>query len=251
MKVVIIGGTGLVGSKLAATLRSQGHEVIAASPNTGVNTLTGEGLAEALIGADTVVDVSNSPSFEDNAVLDFFQTSTRNQLAAEKVANVKHHVALSIVGSERLPASGYLRAKVAQENLIKMGEIPYSILRSTQFFEFAKAIAQSATQGSEVHVPDAYIQPIATDDLIPVLAGIATAAASNRVVEIGGPEKFRFAEWMRKFLSLTSDSRGVITDPQSRYFGTQLHGAELTAGDDSFKGTTTYNEWFKSQAVPA
>lgn len=249
MKIVIIGGTGLVGSKLAANLRGQGHEVTAASPNTGVNTITGEGLADALEGADTVVDVSNSPSFEDKAVLEFFETSNRNLLAAEAVAKVKHHVALSIVGCDRLPESGYLRAKVAQEKLIRSGGIPYSILRSTQFFEFAKAIAQSATTGGEVHLPNAFIQPIATDDLIPVLAGISTAVPSNGTVEIGGPEKFRFDEWIRRFFALTNDQREVVTDMNARYFGTELNGEELVAGNGSLTGKIKYDEWFRSQTV--
>ena len=180
MKIVIIGGTGLIGSKLVNKLRQLGHEVIAASPDTGVNTITGEGLKEALKDADIVVDVSNSPSFEDKAVMEFFETSGRNLLAAEAYAKVKHHIALSVVGCDRLPDSGYLRAKVAQEKLIKKSGMPYTILRSTQFFEFAKAIAQSATIGQEVHLPHAFIQPIASDDIIPVLAEISTSAAIKR-----------------------------------------------------------------------
>lgn len=251
MKIVIIGGTGLVGSKLAGKLLEMGHEVIKASPNTGVNTITGEGLTEALKDADTVVDVANSPSFEDKAVLEFFETSGRNLLAAETYAQVKHHIALSIVGCDRLPDSGYLRAKVAQEKLIKMSGVPYTILRSTQFFEFAKAIAQSATIGGEVHLPNAFIQPIATDDLIPVLAKMATAAPINATVEIGGPEKLRFDEWIRRFLALTNDSRGVIVDRHARYFGTELKDQELAAGQDAHIGKIRYDEWFKSQAVPA
>jgi uncharacterized protein YbjT (DUF2867 family) len=251
MKIVIIGGTGLVGSKLANKLRQLGHEVTAAAPNTGVNTITGEGLAAALKDADTVVDVANSPSFEDKAVLDFFETSGRNLLASEAYAKVKHHVALSIVGCDRLPDSGYLRAKVAQENLIKNSGASYSILRSTQFFEFAKAIAQSATIGQEVHLPHAFIQPIATDDIIPVLAQISTAAPLNGTVEIGGPEKFRFDEWIRRFLALTNDPRAVVADAHARYFGTELKGEELVAGQNAYAGKIKYGDWFELQAVMA
>jgi len=251
MKIVIIGGTGLIGTKLANKLRQLGHEVTAAAPNTGVNTITGEGLADALKDADTVVDVANSPSFEDKAVLDFFETSGHNLLASEAYAKVKHHVALSIVGCDRLPDSGYLRAKVAQENLIKNSGAPYTILRSTQFFEFAKAIAQSATTGQEVHLPHAFIQPIASDDIIPVLAKISISAALNGTVEIGGPEKFRFDEWIRRFLALTDDPRGIIADTHSRYFGTELHDQELVAGDDAYIGKIKYDDWFKLQTVTA
>jgi len=251
MKIVIIGGTGLVGSKLANQLRQLGHEVTAAAPNTGVNTITGEGLTEALKNADTVVDVANSPSFEDKAVLEFFETSGRNLLAAEAYAKVKHHVALSIVGCDRLPDSGYLRAKVAQENLIKNSGMPYTILRSTQFFEFAKAIAQAATIGQEVHLPHAFIQPIATDDIIPVLAEISTSTALNGTVEIGGPEKFSFDEWIRRFLALTNDPRGIIADAHSRYFGTELKDQELCAGQNARLGKIKYDKWFSQQTVAA
>ena len=251
MKIVIIGGTGLIGSKLTNQLRVLGHEVIPAAPNTGVNTITGEGLADALRDADTVVDVANSPSFEDDAVLKFFETSGRNILAAEAYEGVKHHVALSIVGCDRLPDSGYLRAKVAQEKLIKASGTPYSILRSTQFFEFAKAIAQAATIGQEIHLPHAFIQPIATDEIIPVLAEIAVGEPVNGTVEIGGPEKLRFDEWIRRFLALTNDPRGIITDVHARYFGTQLNDMELCTGPDAHLGKLNYDKWFKQQQVPA
>jgi uncharacterized protein YbjT (DUF2867 family) len=251
MKIVIIGGTGLVGSKLTNKLRQLGHEVTASAPSTGVNTITGEGLAEVLKGADTVVDLSNSPSFEDKAVLEFFETSGRNLLASEAYANVKHHIALSVVGADRLPDSGYLRAKVAQENLIRESGMPYTILRSTQFFEFAKAIAQSATVEQEVHLPHAFIQPIATDDIIPVLAEISTGTALNGVAEIGGPEKFRFDEWIGRFLALTEDPRKVIADIHSRYFGTELSDQELVAGPNAYAGKIKYDDWFFLQKLPA
>lgn len=251
MKIVIIGGTGLIGSKLSSQLRQMDHEVIAAAPNTGVNTITGEGLAKALKDADTVVDVANSPSFEDKAVLEFFETSGRNLLASEAYAKVKHHVALSIVGCDRLPDSAYMRAKNAQEKLIKNSGRPYTILRSTQFFEFAKAIAQAATIGMEVHLPHAYIQPIATDEIIPVLAKIAVNPPANSTLEIGGPEKFRFDEWIRRFLALTNDSRGVIADVHARYFGTELNDKELCTGQDAHLGKIKYEEWFSLQKAAA
>jgi uncharacterized protein YbjT (DUF2867 family) len=249
MKIVIIGGTGLIGSKLANRLRKPGHKITAAAPNTGVNTITGEGLAEALEAADTVVDVANSPSFEDKAVLEFFETSGRNLLAAEAKAGVKHHVALSVVGSDRLPDSGYLRAKMAQERLIKQSGIPYTILRSTQFFEFAAAIAQSATTGQMVHMPPALIQPIASDDVIPVLAELSIAAPLNGTVEIGGPEKLGFDEWIRHFLELTDDSREVITDIHARYYGTELNDQSLVAGQNAHIGKIKYEDWFRTQPV--
>ena len=251
MKIVIIGGTGLIGSKLANKLRQLGHEVIAAAPNTGVNTITGEGLAEALVGADTVVDVANSPSFEDKAVLEFFETSGRNLLAAEAKAGVKHHVALSVVGSDRLPDSGYLRAKMAQERLIKQSGIPYTLLRSTQFFEFAAAIAQSATIGQMVHMPPALVQPIASDDVITVLAEISIAAPLNGTVEIGGPERLTFNEWIRHFLELTGDSREVITDIHAHYFGTELNDQSLVPGENPHIGKIKYDDWFSTQPMKA
>jgi len=251
MKIVIIGGTGLIGTKLANRLRDLGHEVMAAAPNTGVNTISGEGLDDALKAAHTVVDVANSPSFEDKAVLEFFETSGRNLLAAEARAGVKHHVALSIVGSDRLPDSGYLRAKIAQEQLIKQSGMPYTILRSTQFFEFAAAIAQSATTGRIILMPPSLIQPVASDDIIPVLAEISTAAPLNSTVEIGGPEKLRFDEWIRHFLELTGDSREVITDIHARYFGTELSDESLVAGESAYIGKTKYDDWFNTQKVNA
>ena len=251
MKIVIIGGTGLIGSKLTNKLRQLDHEVIAAAPNTGVNTITGEGLAEALKGAEVVVDVANSPNFEDKAVLEFFETSGHNLLAAEAAAGVKHHVALSIVGAEKLPDSGYLRAKVAQEALIKKSGIPYTILRSTQFFEFAAAIAQGATIDRTVHLPTGMVQPIASDDVIPVLTKVAISSPVNGTVEVGGPEKFQFNEWIGRFLELKEDPREVMVDAHARYFGTQLKGEELVAGPDASIGKIKYEDWFSMQTIPA
>src|SRR5438477_9384451 len=206
MKIVVIGGTGLIGSKLVKKLREHGHEAVAAAPNTGVNTLTGEGLAEVLKGADVVVDVSNSPSFEDKAVLEFFETSTRNLLAAEKAAGVGHHVALSVVGAARLPDSGYMRAKVAQEGLIKSGGVPYTIVRATQFYEFVGGIAQAATDGQTVRLPPALMQPIVSDDVAAALAEIAVAEPLNGTVELAGPEPIQMDELVRRYLSANRDA---------------------------------------------
>src|SRR5436190_22487759 len=210
MKIVVIGGTGLIGSKLVNKLRGQGHEAVAAAPNTGVNTITGEGLAEALKGASVVVDVTNSPSWDDAAVLKFFETSTRNLLAYEAAAGVGHHVALSVVGTERLLESGFFRAKLAQENLIKTSSIPYSIVRATQFFEFVKPIADFSTEGNKVRLPPALIQPMAADDVASALVRIATNSPVNDTVEIGGPEKFRLDELARRDLAARQDPREVI-----------------------------------------
>jgi uncharacterized protein YbjT (DUF2867 family) len=243
MKIVVIGGTGLIGSKLVALLRQRGQEVLPASPNSGVNTLTGEGLPQALAGAQVVVDVANSPSFEDAAVMNFFQTAGRNLLAAEATAGVRHHVALSIVGAERLPGSGYLRAKVAQENLIKASGIPYSILRSTQFFEFGPSIADAASDGTTVRVPGAgFIQPILSDDVVSVLADVTLGAPLNGMVEVGGPERFRFNEFIEHVLSAKNDKRKVVADPHARYFGTEV-GEELVTGDKARIGPTRYDTW--------
>src|SRR5512133_69237 len=220
MKIVIIGGTGLIGTKLVNNLRQRGHEVLAASPKSGVNTFTGEGLAEALTGAQVVVDVANAPSWEDKAVMEFFQTAGRNLLAAEKAAGVRHHVALSIVGDDRLPASGYLRAKVAQENLIKASGIPFTIVRSCQFFEFAKGLVQSATEGQTVRLSPALMQPIAADDVAAALTDVAVAEPSNDTIESAGPEPIRMDELARRFLNATRDPRKVTTDTHARYFGT-------------------------------
>jgi uncharacterized protein YbjT (DUF2867 family) len=243
MKIVVIGGTGLIGTKLVNNLRERGHEVLAASPKSGVNTFTGEGLAEALTGAQVVVDVANAPVWEDKAVMEFFQTAGRNLLVAEKAAGVRHHVALSIVGADRLPASGYLRAKVAQENLIKASGIPFTIVRSTQFFEFAKGLVQSATEGQTVRLSPALMQPIAADDVAAALTGLALAQPSNDAIEIAGPEPIRMDEFARRFLSATRDPRKVTTDVHALYFGTELNDQSLTPGDNARLGPTRFEEW--------
>jgi uncharacterized protein YbjT (DUF2867 family) len=245
MKIVVIGGTGLVGTKLVNRLRRDGHEVVAASPTSGVNTITGEGLAQALTGAQAVVDVANSPSFEDRAVLDFFETSGRNLLTAEAAARVRHHVALSVVGADRLPDSGYLRAKVAQEQLIKASKIPYTILRSTQFFEFMSGIAQSATTENTVRLSPALLQPIASDDVAAALAEIAVGAPMNRTVEVAGPERIGLAELVRRFLSAKDDARQVVADIHARYFGTELNDRSLTPGDKPLVGPTRFDDWLR------
>jgi uncharacterized protein YbjT (DUF2867 family) len=243
MKIVVIGGSGLIGTKLVNRLRQAGHEVVAASPNSGVNTITGEGLAEVLAGAQVVVDVANSPSFEDKAVLEFFETSGRNLLAAEAAAGVRHHVALSVVGSDRLPESGYLRAKMAQERLIKASNIPYSILRSTQFFEFAGGIAQSATVGQTVRLSPALLQPVMSDDVAEALADVTLGSPVNGTIELAGPEKLPLDEIVRRFLSAKQDPRQVIADVHARYFGTELNDQSLTPGDNPRIGTTRFNDW--------
>jgi uncharacterized protein YbjT (DUF2867 family) len=245
MKVVVIGGTGLIGSKLVTNLRARGHEVLAASPNSGVNTITGEGLAAALAGAQVVVDVANSPSFEDKAVMEFFSTSGRNLLAAEAVANVKHHVALSIVGTDRVRSSGYLAAKMAQEEIIKASSIPYTILRSTQFFEFMPRIAQESIEGDRARVPSAMIQPILSDEVVAALTDIATSQPRNDTVEIAGPEQFHFAEIVRRVLDAKHDAREIVEDAHARYFGAELKDDELTPGEDEqvMIGVTRFDEW--------
>src|SRR5437899_949440 len=243
MKIVVIGGSGLIGTKLVNKLREHGHEAVAASPNSGVNTLTGEGLAEALKGALVVVDVSNSPSWEDSAVMKFFETSTRNLLAYEAAAGVGHHVALSVVGSERLLESGYFRAKIAQENLIKGSSIPYSIVRATQFFEFVKSIADFSTHGNKVRLPPALIQPMAADDVASALAGIAMSSPVNGTVEIGGPEQFRLDELIRRDLAARKDPREVISDPRGRYYGIAVSERTLVPNDDARLGETRFEDW--------
>jgi uncharacterized protein YbjT (DUF2867 family) len=248
MKIVVIGGNGRVGSKIVEKLGEHGHDAVPADLSTGVNTLTGEGLAEALDGADVVVDVSNSPSFDDAAVLEFFQTSTRNLLAAEKAAGVGHHVAMSVVGSDRLPDSGYLRAKVAQEELIKASSIPYSIVRSTQFFEFVKSIADAATDGDTVRVPSARIQPIAADDVAGAVGRIAVGTPAGGIVEVGGPEPFRFDELIRIGLEARNDPRHVVADPDARYFGTKLSDTSLLPGEDARLGETRFEDWLGTLA---
>ena len=243
MKIVVIGGTGLIGTKLVNNLRQHGHEVVAASPSSGVNTLTGEGLAEALTGAQVVVDVANSPWFEDKAVLEFFETSGRNLLAAEAAAGVGHHVALSVVGTDRLLASGYFRAKMAQENLIKASKIPYTILRSTQFFEFVSGIAQSATDGQTVRLPPALMQPIVSDDVAAAMADVVVEKPLNGTVELAGPEPIRMDEFVRRFLSANRDARTVTTDVHALYFGIELNDQSLTPGDNPRLGPTRFEDW--------
>src|SRR5580765_3256373 len=243
MKIVVIGGSGLIGSKLVSKLREQGHEAVAASPNSGVNTITGEGLAEALKGASVVVDVSNSPSWEDSAVMKFFETSTRNLLASEAAAGVGHHVALSVVGSELLMESGYFRAKIAQENLIKASSLPYSILRATQFFEFVKGIADISMEGGKVHVPGVLFQPMAADDVATAVARVAVEAPANGTIEVAGPEQFRMDELVRRRLSQLNDSRDVIADPNARYSGAKVDDRTLVPGKDARLGATRFETW--------
>jgi len=251
MKIVIIGGTGLIGSKVAARLREQGHQAVPASPDTGVNTLTGEGLSQALVGAAVVIDVSNSPSFEDAAVLNFFETSTANRLAAEAAAGVGHHVALSIVGCDRIPESGYLRAKVAQEKLIRNSGRPYSIVRSTQFFEFLERIANEATDGNTVRIPPVLFQPIAATDVADAVCRTATGAPLNGIVEIAGPHQFRFDEFIRLGLAARHDAREVVADPHARYFGASLREDSLVPGADAKLGKIRFEEWLAQSAAPA
>jgi uncharacterized protein YbjT (DUF2867 family) len=249
MKIVILGGTGLIGSKVVNLLRADGHEVVAASPSQGINSITGEGLSEALTGAQVVVDVTNSPSFEDKAVLEFFETSTGNVLAAEAKSGVGHHVALSLVGSERLPASGYLRAKVAQEKLIKASPIPYTIIRATQFFEFVGRIADEATSGQAVHLPSVLFQPIFSDDLAANVAKIAVAKPLNGTIEIAGPDAIPFDEVVRQYLAAHHDSRTVLTDEQARYFGTPLEKRSLVPGDNALLGSCHFADWLSRTAA--
>jgi uncharacterized protein YbjT (DUF2867 family) len=249
MKIVVIGGTGLIGSKLVTRLAAQGHEMVAAAPNTGVNTLTGDGLAGALVDASVVIDVSNSPSFQDSAVLRFFETSTRNLLAAEAAAGVGHHVALSVVGTERLPESGYFRAKMAQEKLIEGSSIPWSIVHATQFFEFIKSIAAEATEGNEVHLPPALIQPMAADDVAAAVARVAVGPPVNGIVEVAGPEQFRLDELIRGVLKAQNDPRKVITDPDARYYGIKPGERTLLPGDDARIAETRLEDWLKQTAA--
>ena len=246
MKIVVIGGSGLIGKKLVKKLSERGHQAVAASPSTGVNTITGEGLAEVLVGAQVVVDVANAPSWEDKAVLAFFETSSRNLLAAEATAGVGHHVALSIVGSERLPENGYFRAKVAQENLIKASKVPYTILRATQFFEFTGGIAQEATHGQTVRVSSAFIQPMWSDDVATALADVALEAPKNGTIEVAGPERIHLDELIRRFLSATKDTREVITDITARYYGAVLSDYSLTAGENARIAPTRFEDWLSS-----
>jgi uncharacterized protein YbjT (DUF2867 family) len=243
MKIVVIGGTGLIGRKVVNNLRHRGQEVVAASPSTGVNAFTGDGLAKVLTEARVVVDVANAPSWDDKAVMEFFQTAGRNLLAAEADAGIRHHVALSIVGADRLPANGYLRAKVAQENLIKKSQIPFTIVRSTQFFEFVEGIVQSATQGQTVRLSPALMQPIAADDVATALTGFALSEPLNGTVEIAGPEAIRMDEFGRRFLSATRDPRKVSTDTHALYFGSELKDQSLTPGKNARLAPMHFEEW--------
>lgn len=247
MKIVVIGGTGLIGSKLVNNLRQLGHEVIAASPASGVNTITGEGLASALEGAAIVVDVANSPSFEDKAVLEFFETSGKNLLAAEKIAGVQHHIALSVVGTDRLAESGYFRAKIAQEKLIREAGLPYTIVHSTQFFEFLGGIAKSGTQGETVHLSTAFVQPISSDDVAAALTEVVAATPKNDIVEIAGPERIRLTDIVQRYLSAMNDSRTIVADAQARYFGALLTDDVLVPGEGAYLGTTSFETWMAGQ----
>jgi len=251
MKIVVIGGTGLIGSKVVGKLAEHGHEAVAASPNSGVNTLTGEGLAEVLAGAQVVVDVSNSPSFEDDAVMGFFTTSTTNLLAAEKTAGVTHHVALSVVGTDRLPDSGYFRAKVAQENLITQSGLPYSLVHATQFFEFVKSIAAAATDGNTVRLSHALIQPIAAEDVATTVARTAVGAPLGGTLEIAGPKQLGLDELVRTGLELRGDPREVVADPNAPYFGAILSERTLVPGPGATVFSTTFEEWLAEQSEPA
>jgi uncharacterized protein YbjT (DUF2867 family) len=243
MKIVVVGGTGLIGTKVVQNLRALGHEAVPASPNTGVNTITGEGLDEALAGADVVVDLANSPSFEDAAVFEFFQTAGRNLLKAEVNAGVAHHVALTIVGADRVPDSGYMRAKIAQEEVIEGAGQPYTIIRSTQFFEFLRATADAATEGTIVRVPNANLQPIAAVDVAAAVTEVALADPLNGIMEIAGPEKIKFAVLVRDVLAADKDLRTVVAEDRARYFGTELNDESITAGPDARLGATTFAEW--------
>jgi uncharacterized protein YbjT (DUF2867 family) len=251
MKIVIIGGTGLIGSKVVRMLRERGDEAVPASPDTGVNTLTGEGLAAALEAADVVVDVSNSPSFEDAAVLKFFQTSTGNLLAAAAGAGVGHYVALSVVGTERLSESGYFRAKIAQEDLIKRSSIPYSIVRATQFFEFVKRIGDGATEGDTVRLAPVLIQPMAAEDVASAVVRTAVGSPVNGTVEVAGPEQFRLDELIERDLAARQDTRKVVADPQALYAGARLSERMLVPGDNARLGEIRFEEWLGQQAVAA
>ena len=251
MKIVVIGGTGLIGSRLVKDLGGQGHEAVAAAPNTGVNTITGEGLAEALKGASVVVDVSNAPSWDDAAVLKFFETSTRNLLSSEAAAGVKHHVALSVVGTDRLSESGYFRAKIAQEKLIRESSIPYSIVHATQFFEFLKGLADISSDGNTVHLPPVLFQPMAADDVASALARIAVGPPVNGVVEVAGPEQFRVDELVRRRLAALKDPREVIADSKATYSGAKVSEKTLVPGSDARLGKTRFETWLSQSATRA
>src|SRR5215467_13639228 len=251
MKIVVIGGTGLIGTKLVNNLRQRGHDVMAASPSSGVDTFTGKGVAEAVTGSQVVVDLANAPSWEDNAVLEFFETAGRNLLTAEAAAGVGHHIALSIVGADRSPDSGYLRAKVAQENVIKASKVPYTIVRSTQFFEFVKGIAQSASEGQTIRLSPGMMQPIAADDVAAAVTDVALAEPVNGTVTISGPEPIRMNEFVQRFLTATGDARKVSADVHARYFGAELNDQSLVPGpgDNPRLGPTHYDDWLKRSAA--
>jgi uncharacterized protein YbjT (DUF2867 family) len=251
MKIVVIGGTGLIGSKTVAILRQGGHEVVAASPNTGVNTITGEGLKEAMAGTQVVVDLANSPSFEDRAVLEFFETSGRNLLATEAVARVRHHVALSIVGTDRTPDNGYFRAKVAQERLIEKSGIPYTIIRSTQFLDFLGRIADSSADGNIVRLSPGLFQPIAADDVAAIVADVALAAPRNGIVEIAGPERAPFNEFVARYLKAVGDRRTVVSDPEARYYGGRVEERSLVPLGEARLGRIGFDDWLRRSRVRA
>ena len=251
MKIVVIGGSGLIGSKLVPRLREHEHEAIAASPNSGVNSVTGQGLAEALKGASVVVDVSNAPSWEDSAVMKFFETSTRNLLSHEATAGVQHHVALSVVGSERMLESGYFRAKIAQENLIKASSIPHSIVRATQFYEFFKGIADFSTEGNKVHLPHVLFQPMAADEVASAVSQVALGEPINGTVEIGGPERSYLDEIVRKGLAASKDPREVVADPHGRYYGIEVKERTLVPDDGAKLGKTRFEDWLAQPGAKA
>ena len=251
MKIVVIGGSGRIGSNVVRRLLAQGHDPVPASPNTGVDTITGEGLASVLAGADVVVDVANAPVWDDDAVREFFTTSTRNLLAAERDAGVRHHLAVSIVGADRLPDSGYLRAKVAQEAEIQAGTVPYTILRSTQFLEFLSQTVEAGAEGESVRLSNGLMQLVAVDDVAATVAELATGAPVGGRVEIGGPEALGIDAWARRLFAATGDARTVVTDPHARYFGAELHGGELTPGEGARIGKVDFDTWFAANQPAA
>jgi uncharacterized protein YbjT (DUF2867 family) len=248
MKIVVIGGSGRVGGNVLRRLTADGHDAVPASPDTGVDTITGEGLAGVMAGADVVVDVANSPAWDDDAVLEFFTTSTRNLLAAERDAGVGHHLAVTIVGADRLPDSGYLRAKVAQEAEVEAGSIPYTILRATQFFEFLAQIAEAGAEGDSVRLPTGLMQPVAVDDVAATVAELATGAPVGGRVELGGPEALGIDAWARRLFAVTGDERTVVSDSHARYFGTELKDGELTPGDGARIGAIDFDAWFTTES---